>query len=157
MDVKLVMTDVVCVAVVEHRGDPARIEDSVLRMIEWRKASGLSPVSSSQTYGIAYDNPESTAPADFRFDICASVSAPVPANPQGVTSKTLPGGRCAVLRHVGSHARIGESVRYLLQQWLPGSGERLRDFPVYFHYLNLNVDTAECELLTDVYLPLAGG
>ena len=39
-------------------------------------------------------------------------------------------------------------------QWLPESGEELRDFPLYFHYLNLLPDTPPGELLTDIYLPL---
>jgi len=37
---------------------------------------------------------------------------------------------------------------------LPSSGEELRDFPLYFHYLNLLPDTPENELMTDIYLPL---
>jgi DNA gyrase inhibitor GyrI len=42
----------------------------------------------------------------------------------------------------------------LYRNWLPHSGAELREFPVYFHYLNLRVNTPEHELLTDVHLPL---
>jgi AraC family transcriptional regulator len=126
----------------------------VQRFIEWRKTSGLSAIKSSQTYGIAHDNPDTTPPETFRFDICGSVVEPVPENPQGVVTKTIPGGRCAVARHAGSRDRIGDSVYYLYRQWLPASGQELRDFPVYFRYLNLDIDTPEHEHLTDIYLPL---
>ena len=78
----------------------------------------------------------------------------VPDNPQGVTTKTIPGGRLAVLRYVGSHERLGESVYYLYREWLPGSGAELRDFPVYFHYLTLAPGTPEHEHQTDVCLPI---
>ena len=50
--------------------------------------------------------------------------------------------------------RIDESVYALYRDWLPESGEELRDFPVYFHYLNLDHDTPEHRHLTEIYLPL---
>jgi len=45
-------------------------------------------------------------------------------------------------------------VRYLYGVWLPASGEELRDFPCFFHYVNLFPYVAEHELVTDIYLPL---
>ena len=78
----------------------------------------------------------------------------MPENPQGVSNKVIPGGRCAVVRHLGSHDRIAESAYYLYREWLPESGEELRDFPMFFHYLNLLPETHEHELVTDIYLPL---
>lgn len=154
MEVKLVEFKETKVAVLEHRGSPGSVNDSVGIFIEWRKASGLSPVKSSETFGIVYDNPDTTEPEQFRFDICGSVSEDVPDNPQRVVSKVIPGGRCAVIRHLGSHDRIGDSAYYLYRDWLPESGEELRDFPLYFHYRNLLPETAEHELVTDIYLPL---
>jgi len=111
-------------------------------------------VNSSQTYGIVYDNPETTAPEKFRFDLCGSVEQDVPTNLQGVKNGIIRGGRCAVLRHNGSHQHLGNSVRYLYAKWLPDSGEELRDDPCFFHYLNLITQVKEHELKTDIYLPL---
>jgi AraC family transcriptional regulator len=142
------------IAVLEHRGAPALINDSAMKFIAWRKASGLSPVKTSKTFGIAHDDPAQTEPDNFRFDICGSVTGEIADNPQGVKIGVIPGGRCAVVRHLGSHDRIGESARYLYRQWLPESGEELRDFPLFFHYLNLIPETAENDLITDIYLPL---
>jgi AraC family transcriptional regulator len=120
----------------------------------WRKESRLSPKDKSRTFGVAYDNPDTTEPQAFRFDICGEVSADVPVNAQGVVNKIIPGGRCAVARLLGSHDRIGECAYYLYREWLPQSGEELRDFPLFFHYLNLLPETPEPELATDLYLPL---
>jgi AraC family transcriptional regulator len=78
----------------------------------------------------------------------------VPVNPQGVMTKSIPAGRCARVRHYGSHTRIGESIYPLYRNWLPESGEELRDFPLFFHYLNLMPEIPEHELVTDIYLPL---
>lgn len=154
MDVKIVEFPETKVAVLAHRGAPEKLNDSAVKFIEWRKQSGFSPVKHSLTFGIAYDDPEVTEPEKFRFDICGEVAEKVPENPQGVKNGVIPGGRCAVVRHLGSHDRIGESVYPLYREWLPQSGETLRDFPLFFNYLNLVPDVAEHELVTDVYLPL---
>jgi AraC family transcriptional regulator len=111
-------------------------------------------VKTSKTMGLVYDNPDTVEPAAFRFDICGSVATEVPPNRQGVVNKVIPAGRCAVLRHLGAHERLGESIYYLYREWLPGSGEELRDFPLFFHYLNLKPETPDHELITDVHLPL---
>ncbi len=154
MEVRIVVVEPTMVAALEHRGAPVLLNDSVRTFIEWRKETGLSPVNSSQTYGVVHTNPDTTPADAFRFDICGSVLEAVPANRQGIVTKTIPGGRCAVVCHAGSRERIGESVYYLYREWLPKAGEELRDFPVYFHYLNLDHDLSEHEHRTDVYLPL---
>ena len=154
MNVTITDFSSVNIAAYEHQGPIDEVNDSVRIFIEWRKASGLSPQESCRTFGIVYDNPETTEPAAFRFDICCEVSGNVPVNLQGVVSKVIPAGRCAVTRHFGAHDQIGETVKALYREWLPASGEELRDFPVYFHYLNFVGVTPEHELLTDIYLPL---
>lgn len=154
MQVKLTEFKETKIAVLEHRGAVETLNDSVAIFIEWRKTSQLSPVQSSNTYGLAYDDPKTTAPEKFRFDICGEVLADVPENPQGVITKTIPGGRCVVIRHYGAHEAMGEKIYYLYGAWLPNSGEELRDFPCVFHYLNLFPDVPESELVTDIYLLL---
>lgn len=141
-------------AYLEHRGDPKLVYDTASQFIEWRKESGLSPVKSSDTFGIIYDNPENTPASDFRFDICSSVTMDVPKNSQGVLTGSIPAGRCAVIRHHGRHNDMAEPVCSLYKDWLPSSGEELRDFPCFVHYLNFIHDVEEHELKTDIYLPL---
>ena len=154
MEVNIVNFSETPVALLQHRAAPALLNESVMKFITWRKESGLSPVNTSKTFGIAYDDPAQTEPEAFRFDICGSVCGEIPVNPQGVENSIIPGGRCARLRHLGSHDRIDEGAYYLYREWLPESGEELRDFPLFFHYLNLIPETAEADLVTDIYLPL---
>lgn len=154
MQVNIVDFPTTKVAVIEHRGPPTLVNQSVSKFIEWRWESGLSPVASACSYGLAYDNPDVTEPEKFRFDICGTVKEDVPANDYGIVTKMITGGRCATVRHHGSHARIAESIYPLYRDWLPDSGEELRDFPLFFHYLNLMPATPEHELITDIYLPL---
>ncbi|VTN11575.1 DNA gyrase inhibitor [Raoultella terrigena] len=71
-----------------------------------------------------------------------------------MVNSDIPAGRCAVLRHQGSHDALTGLAQALYRDWLPGSGEELRDFPLFFHYHNFVHEVAEHELLTDIYLPL---
>lgn len=154
MNVNIIEFPETLIAVLEHHGDPGLINESVRILIDWRKSSGLSPIANKRTFGIAYHDPASTPPEDFRFDLGAEVDAPVPENPQGVVTKNIPAGRCACVRHHGSHARIAESIYPLYREWLPESGEELRDFPLFFQYLTLGPETPEHEHVTDIFLPL---
>lgn len=154
MNVEVVNFAETKVALLKHRGAPALINDTVSTFIAWRNESGLSPEQHSNSYGLVYDDPKTTEPEQFRFDLCGTVSQDVPDNPQGVTTGTTPGGRCARVRHFGSHETIGTTVCGLYGKWLPASGEELRDFPCFFHYINLFPEVAEHELMTDIYLPL---
>ncbi len=141
------------VAVLEHRGDPALIGDSVRRLIAWRKATGVTPKTSA-TFNVFYDDPITTPPADFRIDLCAATEREVLPNDAGIVVKTISGGRCAVLRHIGSDDTFGAAARFLYADWLPQSGEELRDFPLYCQRVTFFPDVPEHELITDIFLPL---
>ena len=142
------------VALIEHRGNPDKAYDTAAQFIAWRKETQLSPIKQSQTFGIPHGNPRTAEPDSYRFGICGSVTAPIPENSYGVKNSVIPDGRCAVVRHRGSHDRIEESVSYLYREWLPGSNEAVRDFPCFFRYLNFSHEVDECDLETDIYLPL---
>ncbi len=142
------------IAVKEHLGPTEKLNFSISQFIAWRKETHFSPKDTRRTFGIAYDNPDTTEPAQFRFDIGGEVRSEVPANSYGVIMKTIPGGRCARVRHYGQHSRLGECIYAFYREWLPDSGEELRDFPLFFHYINLIPETPEADLITDIYFPL---
>jgi AraC family transcriptional regulator len=140
------------VAAVEYQGPPGNERDAVRKLIEWRLVNGMTP-DKSRTYGIHYNDPRTTPPEAYRVDICISVEHDIAPNPQGLVNKTIPGGRCAVVRHVGSRDNI-PAAAWLYDVWLPASGETLRDFPIFFHYVNVGPAVQENEVITDVYLPI---
>ena len=86
-------------------------------------------------------------------DVGVSYEGPVEPNPQGVMAKEIPAGLCARIRHLGSRDHIAEA-EYLYRDWLPASGRELRDFPIFFHYVNVGPDVRDADMITDVYLPL---
>jgi AraC family transcriptional regulator len=144
------------VAVLEHRGDPQLIGDSIRTFIEWRRQNQLPPEISA-TFNILYDNPDEVAPEDYRLDLCAAVNREVAENEFGIVKKIIPGGRCAVIRHVGPGETLGEAIRYLYSEWLPQSGEDLKDFPIYLQRVKFFPEVPETEAITDVFLPLESG
>lgn len=154
VDIKILDFEEKKVALIEHKGNPKLVFDTTAKLISWRKETGLSPIKKSETFGIAYSDPNDTQNAEFRFDICGTHDGEIPDNKYGIKLGIIPSGRCAVAEHKGSHDHISETVYYLYQKWLPDSGEELRDFPCFFHYLNFVYEVDECELVTNIYLPI---
>ncbi|OGG94135.1 MAG: AraC family transcriptional regulator [Candidatus Lambdaproteobacteria bacterium RIFOXYD2_FULL_50_16] len=154
VDVKIINFPETQVAYLRHSGPPSRLNESVAQFIAWRKASGHSPVLTNQTFGLVYNDPESVEPEAFQFDICGTTEVKVEPNPWGVKNTVLPSGRCAVVRHLGSTDEINQTIWPLYRDWLPQSGEELRDFPLFFNYLTVAKEVPEKEQITDIYLPL---
>ena len=152
MEVKIVNFPETKVAVLEHKGPPGLEHESIKKLIEWRIENTLSP-HKHQSYGVHYNNPATTLPKKYRVDLCISVRQEIPLNPQGVINKVIPSGRCAVARHIGARDQV-TAAAYLYESWLPDSGEKLRDYPLFFHYVNVGPNVKELEMITDVYLPL---
>ncbi|WP_409564933.1 GyrI-like domain-containing protein [Microvirga sp.] len=151
-DVCIETTPDIRLAVLEHRGAPTLIGASVRRFIAWRKENGVP--KASPVFNIFYDDLDITPAAEFRLDIGVATDWDVVPNNAGIRIKTIPGGRCAVLRHVGSEDSLGAAIMYLYGSWLPQSGEEPRDFPLYCQRIRFFPDVPEHEAATDLFLPL---
>lgn len=156
MQVDIVHFPATRIAALEHRGAIRELPRTVQDYIAWRQHSGLSPVERSKSFGIAYSNPDTTPPEQFRFDVCGELleGEQVQPNPQGVVEKIIPAGRCARVRHLGPRDRLGETIYPLYRDWLPASGEAPRDYPLFFHYVTTKLSPDPAHDITDVYLPL---
>ncbi|WP_320535061.1 AraC family transcriptional regulator [Robbsia andropogonis] len=154
MQVRIVDFSEVRVAALEHCGPTELVNESVRKFVEWRKQSGQSPVAASRTFGIPRNNPDMTPDVAFRFDICGEIAEPVASNLYGIHELVIPGGRCAVVRHGGSPDHISETIYPIYRDWLPTSGEELRDHPLFFHYLSVFPETPHDQWETDIYIPL---
>jgi AraC family transcriptional regulator len=141
------------VALLEHRGSVVRLGDSIRRFIEWRKANKLPPHLSA-TFNIIHNDPDETPSEEFRFDLAAATDREIAPNDAGVHEFVIPAGRCALLRHRGSDDQLGRSIMHLYANWLPGSGEELRDFPLFMQRLKFFPDVPDGEAETDIYLSL---
>jgi AraC family transcriptional regulator len=152
-DVRLVDFPGASVAIMEHRGPPAQIGDTIRRFIAWRRANGLPPKSSA-TFNLFHDDPDSAAPEDYRLDLCAGAAGPIAPNEDGVRMGEIPAGPCAVLRLTGPSDDLRAPIFWLYAEWLPRSGRELRDFPIFAQRVSFYPETPEHEAVTDIFLPL---
>lgn len=152
--VEIIQFDATPIALLDHVGDPATIGESIRRFIAWRKANALPP-SRSATFNLFYEDPSALPPEDFRLGIAAATSKPVEPNSAGVIGSIIPAGRCARLRHHGSDQLLEASISWLYGTWLPGSGETLRDAPLFLQRITLFPDVPENDAIADIHLPLA--
>lgn len=152
-DVSIVHFEATSVALLKHRGDPRQLMQTVRKFIDWRKQQRLPPHKSA-TFNLIYDDPASTPPDEFRFDLCCVTTSPVSPNAEGVEASTIPGGRCARLHFVGPDDGMGEAIRFLYATWLPQSGEEPREFPLFLQRVRFAPEVPEHESEIDFYLPL---
>lgn len=108
----------------------------------------------SQLLGIVYDSPDITDPGKLRYDACLTLAEPIA--PEGeVGVQTIADGRYAVFTHRGPYETFNDTYRLIFSHWLPQSGERLRDAPIFERYHNRDPRrTKPKNLRTDIYLPL---
>ena len=153
MNVEIIDFKELNVAAYEHQGPVETVNNSVGEFIKWRKKNKLSPAV-SRSINILYDDPETVAPTDYRTDICAELKTPIKSDDDKIVMKIIPNGKCARYRHQGSWNGLERSIRALYGEWLPDSGEQLRDFPIFLEWKNFYPETPENELITDIYLPI---
>ncbi|WP_010188734.1 AraC family transcriptional regulator [Sphingomonas sp. PAMC 26605] len=120
------------VAIFEHRGDLETLDVTIQKFIAWRKAAGLSP-KTNPTFNIWHTERRPANPADYRMELCVGVDADhwIDSTDEAVREGEIPGGRCAVLTVIGDTHNLEPAVLYLYRDWLPASGEEMRDFPIY--------------------------
>ncbi|KJY95486.1 AraC family transcriptional regulator [Pseudoalteromonas piscicida] len=154
MQVDIINFEQTQIAFLEHKGSAKQIFESAGKFIAWRQNSGLSPINTSRTFGMPNGDPETMAEDAFRFKLCGSVNTEVPDNAFGVESGVIPQMRCAKVRHLGSHDNMEQTIRWLYQNWLADSGELPNAHCCFFEYHNFVHQVDECDLITDIYLPL---
>lgn len=152
-DIRIVDFPATPVALIEHRGDPMAIGDTIRRFIDWRRANGLPPAKSA-TFNILHNDPDNVPPEAHRIDIACAADR-VSTNPHGVTEGLIPAGRCAVVRMTGPGDDLRAPAHFLYADWLPRSGEEPRDFPMFVQRVKFFPDVPANEAVTEVYLPLA--
>ncbi|PRD52173.1 AraC family transcriptional regulator [Phyllobacterium myrsinacearum] len=142
------------VAVMQHRGDRARLADTFRRFRAWSKANNLSP-ETNPTFMVFRSEREPAIAADYSMDLCVGTDQPIEANHEQMKAGVIPGGRCAVLRYPGNTNNLEPAALYLYRDWLPISGEAARDFPIYCQRrLSFIPEVSAHEVITELFLPL---
>lgn len=99
------------------------------------------------------DEVEIGKPARFDAGLIFADGQTPPA-PEGLAYQTLPGGRWAVFRHVGPYDTLWQTWQAVYRDWLPASGETLRDTVPFEDYIDDASKVAPEQLRTDICIPL---
>lgn len=115
-------------------------------------------VDNGPAYGLELYEPGAKH-RDGTFIYLASIEvAAAAALSHGVTARHVPGGRYAVFTHRGSTEMLGETFGYIYSEWLPASGETLRDAERHsfdFEYYDSRYKEGDPDSELDIYVPLA--
>ncbi len=77
-----------------------------------------------------------------------------PVAPEGLAYQTLAGGRWAVFRHVGPYDTLWQTWQAAYRDWLPMSGEEVRNTIPFEDYVDDPSQVASEKLRTDIYIPI---
>jgi AraC family transcriptional regulator len=143
----------IAVAGLRHTGDYAAIGATFERLNTTAIGRGwVGPAT--RYFGMYYCDPAATPDADLRSDAC--LTAPAGFTGDGdLRPLTIPGGRHAVLLHVGPYAELHRAYTWLYREWLPASGHEPADTSCVEEYLNNPRQVPPSELRTEIWLPLA--
>lgn len=100
-----------------------------------------------------YDDPRITESNKLRTDVCLTIHKQALAKGE-VGAKQIGGGRYAVFHYVGAYENLGQVYDTIFRSWLPDSGYKMRDTPVYEKYLNNPNNTPSDKLETEIYVPV---
>lgn len=103
--------------------------------------------------GVSHDDPKVTEAEKLRYDACVVIDKNL--EPQGeVGAKTIDGGKYAIFIHKGPYENFKYTYDQIFGNWLPESGEKLRELPCFEKYLNGPDKTKPEKLKTEIYIPL---
>lgn len=103
--------------------------------------------------GASYGDPEITGADQSRYDACLTCSTDFSPNGE-VRVQTLGGGRFVTAIHRGPYPGIKDSFHYLIKNWLPINGHRLREAPRLEIYLDDPDKTPEEDVRTKLCVPI---
>lgn len=92
---------------------------------------------------------------EVRFDAgVIFVDGVEPAAPDGLAYQTLPGGRWVIFQHVGPYDTLWQTWQAIYRDWLPKSGQKLRDALPFEDYVDDPSQVAPEQLRTNIYIPI---
>ncbi len=155
MQVEITLMPELRVGAVRHVGPYNQIPLAFERLGAIAAAAGLFERAATLV-AIYHDDPDATPQEQLRADAAITLpeQAPLPA---GMAELRLPAGRYARAVHRGPYEQLGDTWARFMGEWLPASGHRMTDDGLSYEiYRNTPMQVPKDQLLTELYLPLAG-
>ena len=152
IEIKLMSLEPLGVVAARHLGPHKGLFESYGEFFAHAEKAGW--VESFQgIYGIPIDDPRDMDEDQCRFDCCFDFGPSIIADAP-YRNESLGGGMHARLRHVGHYDGLEEKYDYLYGTWLASSEYRLREAPLFNHYLQDPDEVPPDEWETDIFLPI---
>jgi AraC family transcriptional regulator len=142
-------------AILEHKGDPHLLGETIRQFIRWRKENNLPP-NKYRTFNLLYNDPDITSCEEYRFGLAVEYHDSLPFT-SGLVEGKIPAGTYALIRYQGSDSGLGDAVNYLYRDWLANTDFELRDFPPFIERILFYPDVPETQQMMHIYLPLQQG
>jgi AraC family transcriptional regulator len=138
-----------------HQGHPASIGNSIRRFIEFRRTHKLHP-SRFATFNLLYDDPQDTAPDQYRFGLALQLNTAQPELLQSpeLSYVELPAGLYARFDHTGPDAQLEPIIRALYTELLPAKGWVPADVPLLLERVSFFPDVPAHQAQTRIWLAL---
>lgn len=130
---------------VRHRPDDGPLMTTAQRFIAWRRQHRLSPRTHPTFNLLRHDR------RSFAFAVGTTRRVPLEV---GMFVGAVPGGQCAVLRHVGDEESLRTAIRWLAVDWCAATGARPRGDELALQRRTLFPDVPERAATTDIIVPL---
>ena len=116
--------------------------------------------------GICPDIPKGPTDPDVRFVAAFVIEGALPdgglpdvglrdgAASHGLTNESIAAGRWAVFRHVGAYETLWKTWQAIYGQWLPASGQALRQAAPYERYETAPGEVPPEQHITDIHVPI---
>jgi AraC family transcriptional regulator len=106
-----------------------------------------------ELFSIYHDLPSEVGVGNCTTDFCIATSKPfAPSN--GISTKTISGGKYAVFRYKGPYERLWELYETIFGVWIFETDAKLRDVPIIEKYLNYSTTGDPNSFLTEIYIPI---
>ena len=152
LDVELEWLDTINVALLEHKGPPQRLPQSLGKFISWRKSVGMGP-NRSRTFNILFDDPNTTDPEQWRFGLAAEMSKSVTLD-DGMQEASVANGEYLRVRWQGIESSIGAIVAYLINDYAVDQGYTIASAPPLLERIRFYPDVPAHEAITDIRIPV---
>lgn len=127
----------------------ARAWEKVSEFAQRKKLFGWK----TEFIGVSHDDPHITDTEKLRYDACITVAKEV--TPEGeIGVREIAGGKFAVFMHKGPYENFQKTYNAIFKQWLPASGQELRNAECFEKYLNSPQKTKPENLKTEIYIPV---
>ncbi|MCV6576935.1 MAG: AraC family transcriptional regulator [Cohaesibacter sp.] len=151
--VKIKILDPIKLACVDHQGDYMQVGKAFDKAGMWAAKHNLLN-EQTKSIGIYYDDPSAVEEEKLRSAAGFVVDQDYDDPHYGLSTRTISGGRYAVLSHKGPYAELEQAYQWFFGPWLAQSGEEAAEAPCFECYLNDPKSTPPADLMTEIHMPL---